>query len=146
MEIWNCVCGHDQSQHVKGGPCKGECMASDGLGRSICDCKVLVRPGEKPWQCSLSDRDWAIVFFAWDNACPLPEAVVKYAEFEKVAAEAGHHGHCVDEPEACFLCLIDDSYRERQVMRELWEGLRGVSEDLKYLIPRNPEVKNEPGT
>lgn len=33
-----CHCGHDMDQHTKSGPCKGECNASDSLGRPICPC------------------------------------------------------------------------------------------------------------
>lgn len=34
----NPECGHDESQHVKSGPSKGRCLASDRLGFSICRC------------------------------------------------------------------------------------------------------------
>lgn len=38
MECANPECGHDESQHVKSGPSKGRCLASDRLGYSVCRC------------------------------------------------------------------------------------------------------------
>ena len=37
-----CECGHDKDQHVKSGPKKGECLASDRLGFSVCRCAEFV--------------------------------------------------------------------------------------------------------
>lgn len=34
----NADCDHDLTQHVKSGPSKGRCLASDRLGFSICRC------------------------------------------------------------------------------------------------------------
>lgn len=87
----------------------------------------------KPWQCHLSERDWAIVFFAWDNACPLAEAVLKYAEFEKMADGAGHYGHCTNEPEACFKCILEDAVEQGRELAAAWYKERPITDDLKYL-------------
>jgi hypothetical protein len=38
MDCGNPECGHHESQHVKSGPSKGRCLASDRLGFSICRC------------------------------------------------------------------------------------------------------------
>lgn len=43
-----CECGHDKDQHVKSGPKKGECLASDRLGFSLCRCSEYVGPDENP--------------------------------------------------------------------------------------------------
>lgn len=88
---------------------------------------------KKAWQCHLSERDWAIVFFAWDSALSLTEAVSKFAEFEQLANEMGHHGHCVQQPEACFKCIVLDAYEEGHEMAESWAKERPIREEDKYL-------------
>lgn len=88
---------------------------------------------KKPWQCHLSERDWAIVFHAWDNAMSIEETVRKYPEYERLSAEMGHHGHCVSEPEACFTCMIEDDRKEGKVMMEAWNKARPIPEAWKYI-------------
>lgn len=90
-------------------------------------------PDRKAWQCHLSERDWAIIFHAWDNAMSLEEAVRKYPEYEALSVELGHHGNCVKEAEACFTCMLEDDRREGKLMMEVWNKARPIPDNYKYL-------------
>jgi len=80
----------------------------------------------RPWQCYLSERDWAVIAMAWDNSEPLAEAAKSFATWEK-EAEAGHFGNCTKQAENCFKCDVDSYYRLGEEMREAWDRRRSVT-------------------
>lgn len=65
-----------------------------------------------------SERDWAIMYFAWMNSLPLSETIWRYEDYEKVKE---HEGSCVKQPAACGLCIVEESLEGGRKMSEAWE-------------------------
>lgn len=79
---------------------------------------------KRPWQCFLSERDWAIVAASWDNSMTIEEGVKRFSAWE-LEAKSGHYGSCTKEAEACIKCMVRDYYKLGLEMRGRLEKKNG---------------------
>jgi hypothetical protein len=101
------------AKHINGGPLP--CPGNTNMGQG-----VAADPVQKPWQCYLSERDWAIIFYSWDNASPLEKGIRDFKEYEEVAKK-GHFGDCTKDAETCQACTVENSFRSGKEMANKWK-------------------------
>lgn len=70
---------------------------------------------------TLTEDDWAIMYFAWMNNLPLSDTIWRWGSNKKNAAEYGHCGSCVKEPAACPLCIMEECMEGGKQMAAAWK-------------------------
>ena len=65
-----------------------------------------------------TERDWAIMYFAWMNSLTLSDTIWRYVVKERVKE---HEGSCVKQPASCGLCITLECLEGGRKMKEAWE-------------------------
>lgn len=70
---------------------------------------------------TLTDDNWAIMYFAWMNNLPLSDTIWRWESTKKAAIKYGHCGSCVKVPRACPLCMQEEAIQGGKQMAAAWK-------------------------